>query len=51
MLGAIDAFDFELALDLGKTLGEIRDLPNQEIVAWRAYYRVRNELQKLHAGR
>lgn len=47
MLGEIDTFDFALAEALGKTLGEIHALPNDEVVAWRAYHRVRRELEKL----
>lgn len=51
MLGEIDALDFMLAEALGKTLGEIRSMPNSELVEWRAYYRVRAEMEKLHGAR
>jgi len=38
-LGETDAFDFVLARDLGRTLGEIHQMPQAEMVAWRAFYR------------
>lgn len=38
-LGETDTFDFVLARDLGRTLPEIRQLPQAEIVEWRAFYR------------
>lgn len=50
MLGDLDPLDFLLAEKLGKTLAEIRALPNAEVEAWRAFHRVRGELEKLHAG-
>lgn len=47
MLGEIDTFGFVLAEALGKTLGEVNALPNGEVVAWQAFFRVRRELEKL----
>jgi hypothetical protein len=38
-LGETDPFDFVLARDLGRTLDEIRQLPEAEVVSWRAFYR------------
>lgn len=50
MLGEIDAFDFVLAQDLGMSLGEVRDLPEAEVVEWRAFYLYRAEMEKLNGG-
>lgn len=47
MLGEVDSFDFVLAEALGKTLGEVRSLPNREYVEWRAFYRYRNAMDDL----
>jgi len=38
-------FLFMLAHQLGKSLQEILALPADEIVGWRAYFQVRQELQ------
>ena len=38
MLGEVDSFDFVLARDLGRSLAEVRALPQSEIVEWRAFY-------------
>lgn len=48
MLGTEDRFAYELALDLGKTLGEVEAMPNAEYVRWRAFYRYRHEMRKLY---
>jgi hypothetical protein len=50
MLNTIDRFDFDLAESLGKTLGEVRSLPNSEVVQWRAFYRYRQAMSELHSG-
>jgi hypothetical protein len=50
MLGDLDPLDFLLAEGLGKTLGEIRALPNAEVVEWRAFYKYRSEMEKLARG-
>lgn len=34
----MDPFPFVLALDLGKTLAELDDMPYPEYLAWQAYY-------------
>jgi hypothetical protein len=49
MLEEIDPIDFLLAESLGKSLGEVRALPNSEIVEWRAFLRWRSEMQRLHS--
>lgn len=48
MLGDRDTFEFQLALDLGKTLDEIRAMPQADYVAFAAYYRVRAAYQDLY---
>ncbi len=47
MKGEIDYFDFVLAQDLGMSLGEVRSLPNIELVEWRAFYHYRNAMNEL----
>ncbi|MDX3006739.1 hypothetical protein PWY87_34045 [Kribbella solani] len=45
-------FEFFLATKLGKTVGQIRQMPNEEFVMWDAYYaRVaqQQELARLEA--
>lgn len=38
-LGEIDPFEYRLARDLGRTLGELRHaIGHDEYIAWRAYY-------------
>jgi hypothetical protein len=49
MLGDISPLDYMLATRLGKSLTEIRSLPNSEIVEWGAYLRYEHEMQKLYA--
>jgi len=51
MLGEIDALDFVLATRLGKSLEEIRELPNTEIVEWGAFLKYERAMQELHGGR
>lgn len=43
----VDPLDFILAEALGKSLGEIRALPNAEIVQWRAFFHWRKEMVAL----
>ena len=47
MLGEVDAFDFQLAQDLGMSLGEVRRLPNREHMEWRSFYKVRAAMEDL----
>lgn len=44
----MDAFDFVLAEALGKSLQEIRDMPNTDYLQWQAFYVYRNAQQKLN---
>lgn len=48
MLGKLDPLDFVLAENLGLSLGQVRDLPNAEHVEWRAFFKYRHEMEKLH---
>lgn len=34
----VDTFAFFLARELGKTVGELQDMPTSEYVGWQAYY-------------
>lgn len=47
MQGDLDAYDFVLAERLHKTLGEVRAMPNSEIVVWRAWDTYRNAMREL----
>lgn len=47
MLDHVDTFDFVLAEALGKSLGEVRGMPNSEIVEWRAFYKYRNAMSNM----
>lgn len=49
MLGELDATDFILAENLGKTLVEIGDMPNSEVVAWRAWLKYRAAMSDLNS--
>lgn len=49
MDGAADPFDFILAEALGMSLGQVRALPNSEIVEWSAFYKWRHAMQELEA--
>lgn len=51
MLGEVPSIDFVLATRLGKSLEEIRALPNTEIVEWGAFLNYEREMQELHGGR
>lgn len=46
-MGEVDALDFILARDLGLTLSEVRQMPNQEIEEWRAWYAVKRQREQL----
>lgn len=37
MLGEVDVLDFILAEKLGMSLGQVRALPNSELVEWAAF--------------
>ena len=55
LLGEEDPFDYVLALALGKSWGEVQELPNEEFERWRGFmnYRdlVRNHNAKVNAAR
>lgn len=48
MLGEADAFEFVLAKDLGKTLGEVRAMPNSEYVEWQCYHEARRAYEEVN---
>ena len=43
----MDAFDFVLAEALGKSLGEVWAMPNDEIVRWQAFYTWRKAMKEI----
>ena len=43
----VDLFAFFLADRLGKTLGELDDMPHSEYVAWSAYHKVKQQQEQL----
>lgn len=43
----VDVFTFLLAHDLGKTLGELDDMPAAEMANWRAFYKVKRQQEQL----
>lgn len=43
----IDAFAFQLAFDLGKTLGEIEAMPYLEYLHWNSWYAARAQRQEV----
>ncbi len=43
----MDVFAFYLADKLGKTLGELDDMPAAEYVAWSSYHKVRVQQEEL----
>jgi hypothetical protein len=49
MLGTVDPFDFVLAEALGQPLSVVREMPNADITAWRAFYVYRHEMSELEA--
>lgn len=49
MLGTRDTFDYVLAQDLGMPLHAVRELPNAEVMEWRAYYKYRHAMDDLEA--
>jgi hypothetical protein len=49
MEGDLDTFDFILAEALGKSLAEIGDLSNDEVVRWQAFYTYRTAMRELEA--
>lgn len=44
---SVDVFAFYLADRLGKTLGELDDMPAAEYVAWSSYHKVRQQQEDL----
>jgi hypothetical protein len=47
MEGEADSFPFVLALDLGRTLAELDDMPWPEYLAWQAFYKYRAAMAEL----
>lgn len=45
----VDPIDFVLAETLGMSLGQVRALPNTEVVEWRAFLYWRNEMGRLNS--
>jgi hypothetical protein len=45
--GVLDATDFVLGEALGKSLGEVRVMPNAEIVEWLAFFAYRRAMQEV----
>lgn len=50
MLGEIPAVDFILATRLGKSLAEIRAMPNSEVVEWTAFLTVERAMREARGG-
>lgn len=48
-MGDVDDIDFHLAEGLGLSLGQVRALPESEIVEWRAFYKYRAAMDDLAA--
>lgn len=44
----MDHFPFFLARELGKSLGEIGEMPHSELVQWRAYYTAKHAMSNQH---
>lgn len=47
----MDAFSYFLADRLGRTLGELDDMPHAEYVGWVSYHKVRNQQDELAVKR
>lgn len=47
----VDAFSYFLADRLGRTLGELDDMPHAEYVGWVSYHKVRNQQDELAVKR
>jgi len=43
----VDVFPYQLAERLGKTIGEIEAMPNQELVNWMAYYTAKTAIESV----
>lgn len=43
----VDIFSFYLADRLGKTLGELDDMPHDEYVRWSSYHKVKQQQEQL----
>ncbi len=51
MTGEVDAMEFLLAEALGKTLTEIRSLPERELQEWRGFYEWRHAMAAMERER
>lgn len=47
----VDAFAYFLADQLGKTLGELDDMPHAEYTGWKSFHKVRRQQEELNAKR
>lgn len=47
----MDTFQFVLALDLGKTLAELGDMPFDEYLHWQAFYTYRAAMTEFQQKR
>lgn len=45
----VDVFLFYLATQLGKTVGEVEEMPNAELVRWRAYFTAKHAIEHMRA--
>lgn len=48
MLGDIDVLDFLVAETTGRTLAEVRALPQAEVTEWKAFYTYRAAMEQFH---
>lgn len=46
----VDVFQFFLAEKLGKTVGELQEMPASEYVQWAAYYKAKNAVEGVRSG-
>lgn len=46
----LDTFPFVLAMDLGRTLGEVDAMPYPEYLSWQAYYTYRAAMADFKKG-
>lgn len=47
----VDAFAYLLAEKLGKTLGELAEMPHAEYTGWKSFHKVRAQQEELNAKR
>jgi hypothetical protein len=50
MLGDLSPMDFVLAETLGKSLGEVRAMPQSEFAEWEAFYKYRRAQEEASGG-